>query len=98
MFSETMNALICYSWPGNIREMQTVNERAVILLRGSILHKPSVDLKSQSGEVQRQMGSTRSKKAEKAYRWSAGTGEMGVLRTKRRHRTTRARFGALLQS
>ena len=49
--SETMNALLRYPWPGNIREMQNVIERAVILSRGSILHIPSADLKSRSGEV-----------------------------------------------
>jgi formate hydrogenlyase transcriptional activator len=49
--SETMNALLRYPWPGNIREMQNVIERAVILTRGSVLHVPSTDLKSRSGEV-----------------------------------------------
>jgi formate hydrogenlyase transcriptional activator len=49
--SETMNALLRYPWPGNIREMQNVIERAVILSRGPVLHVPSTDLKSPSGEV-----------------------------------------------
>jgi formate hydrogenlyase transcriptional activator len=49
--SETMNALLRYPWPGNIREMQNVIERAVILSRGSVLYVPSTDLKSRSGEV-----------------------------------------------
>jgi formate hydrogenlyase transcriptional activator len=44
--SETMNALIRYPWPGNIREMQNVIERAVILSRGPVLHIQSADLKS----------------------------------------------------
>jgi formate hydrogenlyase transcriptional activator len=44
--SETMNALIRYPWPGNIREMQNVIERAVILSRGSVLQIPPKDLKS----------------------------------------------------
>jgi formate hydrogenlyase transcriptional activator len=44
--SETMSALVRYPWPGNIREMQNVIERAVILSRGSVLHIPSADLKS----------------------------------------------------
>jgi formate hydrogenlyase transcriptional activator len=29
-----MNALVRYPWPGNIREMQNIIERAVILSRG----------------------------------------------------------------
>jgi formate hydrogenlyase transcriptional activator len=43
--SETMSALVRYPWPGNIREMQNVIERAVILSRGAVLHIPSADLK-----------------------------------------------------
>jgi len=49
--SETMNALIRYPWPGNIREMQNVIERAVILSRGPVLHVPSSDLKSRISET-----------------------------------------------
>jgi formate hydrogenlyase transcriptional activator len=52
--SETMSTLVRYSWPGNIREMQNVIERAVILSRGPALHIPSADLKSRipdGGEV-----------------------------------------------
>jgi hypothetical protein len=43
--TETMNALVHYPWPGNIREMQNVIECAVILSRGPVLHIPSGDLK-----------------------------------------------------
>jgi formate hydrogenlyase transcriptional activator len=46
--SETMSALVRYPWPGNIREMQNVIERAVILSRGTVLHIPSDDLKSRT--------------------------------------------------
>jgi formate hydrogenlyase transcriptional activator len=35
--SETMQALTRYHWPGNIRELQNVIERAVILSTGSVL-------------------------------------------------------------
>jgi PAS domain S-box-containing protein len=34
---ETMSRLTRYSWPGNIRELQNVIERAVVLSQGSIL-------------------------------------------------------------
>jgi formate hydrogenlyase transcriptional activator len=34
---ETMKLLVDYSWPGNIRELQNVIERGVVLSRGSIL-------------------------------------------------------------
>ena len=34
---ETMRLLVDYSWPGNIRELQNVIERGVVLSRGSVL-------------------------------------------------------------
>jgi formate hydrogenlyase transcriptional activator len=47
---ETMTALTSYSWPGNIRELQNLIERAVILSRSSTLEIPLAELK-QSAEV-----------------------------------------------
>jgi formate hydrogenlyase transcriptional activator len=46
--SETMSALIAYHWPGNIRELQNLVERAVILSNGPILNVPLNDLQSQA--------------------------------------------------
>lgn len=43
--TETMAALASYSWPGNIRELQNLIERAVILSRGSVLEVPLTELK-----------------------------------------------------
>jgi len=37
VLSETMEALTCYQWPGNIRELQNVIERAVIITKGATL-------------------------------------------------------------
>lgn len=36
----TMERLIGYAWPGNIRELQNLIERAVILSTGKLLHPP----------------------------------------------------------
>jgi formate hydrogenlyase transcriptional activator len=44
--SETMNALVRYNWPGNIRELQNVVERAVILSTGPVLKVSLDDLKT----------------------------------------------------
>ena len=44
--SQTMNALRQYRWPGNIRELQNVIERSVILSSGPILKLPIADLQS----------------------------------------------------
>jgi formate hydrogenlyase transcriptional activator len=43
---ETMGALIRYRWPGNIRELENVIERAVILSSGPVLRLSPRDLKS----------------------------------------------------
>jgi len=42
---ETMAALTSYHWPGNIRELQNLVERGVILSRGSRLEIPLTELK-----------------------------------------------------
>jgi formate hydrogenlyase transcriptional activator len=44
--SETMKALVRYDWPGNIRELQNVIERAVIVSTGPVLKVALSELKS----------------------------------------------------
>ena len=44
--SETMEDLVRYPWPGNIRELQNIIERAVILSSGTVLHVPPEELKT----------------------------------------------------
>jgi formate hydrogenlyase transcriptional activator len=44
--SETMDALVRYHWPGNIRELQNVIERAVIISKGSMLNVPLAELQA----------------------------------------------------
>jgi formate hydrogenlyase transcriptional activator len=65
--SETMTALVHYSWPGNIREMQNVVERAVILSRGRVLHIPSTDLKSRLAEAGDTNGSATLEEVERRH-------------------------------
>jgi formate hydrogenlyase transcriptional activator len=43
--SETLEALVRYHWPGNIRELQNMIERAVILSSGPVLGVPLSELK-----------------------------------------------------
>jgi formate hydrogenlyase transcriptional activator len=44
--SETMSAMARYHWPGNIRELQNLIERAVILSPGPVLKVPVAELKA----------------------------------------------------
>jgi formate hydrogenlyase transcriptional activator len=48
ILSETVDALIRYRWPGNIRELENVIERAVILSPGPVLQLSPRDLKSRT--------------------------------------------------
>ena len=49
--AETMAKLTAYSWPGNIRELQNLIERAVILSRGSVLEVPLAELQQPANVV-----------------------------------------------
>ena len=52
--SETMSALCNYRWPGNIRELQNVLERAVILSSGPVLRVALSDLSADGGLISKQ--------------------------------------------
>ena len=49
--ADTMNALCRYHWPGNIRELQNIIERAVIVSTNSVLKVPVGDLSSRTPPV-----------------------------------------------
>jgi formate hydrogenlyase transcriptional activator len=49
--SESMEALIRYHWPGNIRELQNVIERAVIISKGPVLNVFLADLNPEVGRT-----------------------------------------------
>jgi len=49
--NETMNALSRYAWPGNIRELQNLMERAVLLSTGSWLRVPLGEIFTGSDET-----------------------------------------------
>ena len=48
--TKTMNALVNYSWPGNIRELQNVIERAVLISNGPVLKVPLSDLRTRGSK------------------------------------------------
>ena len=90
--AETMTALTRYDWPGNIRELQNLIERAMILTRGPVLRVPLDDLKSAraspAGErsapdpARKRSGSTSSPRSRRP--------RLGPRRPERRGRTPRA--------
>src|SRR5260370_35268827 len=47
--NETMDALSRYSWPGNIRELQNLMERAALLSTGPSLRGPLAEILTESG-------------------------------------------------
>src|SRR5262249_47629678 len=49
--ADTMQALIQYPWPGNIRELQNIIERAVILSPGPVLQVPHTDLAPRATDI-----------------------------------------------
>ena len=45
--SDTMEKMMEWNWPGNIRELENLVERSVILTKESILHVPLAELRPQ---------------------------------------------------
>jgi formate hydrogenlyase transcriptional activator len=64
---ETMAALTGYHWPGNIRELQNLVERGVILSRGSSLEVPLTELKQSSKSTNHANGATSLEAVERAH-------------------------------
>jgi len=60
--SETMNTLCQYAWPGNIRELQNVIERAVILSSGPSLKVTFAELHSRTIPVSEDASSRSTKR------------------------------------
>jgi len=50
--SETMDGLVRYRWPGNIRELQNFVERAVILSPHSVLRAPTSELEPFNSQLE----------------------------------------------
>jgi len=63
--SAAMEALTRYSWPGNIRELQNVIERSVILTSGSALTVAMPEVVNPRPPASRGRGATLSESAER---------------------------------
>jgi formate hydrogenlyase transcriptional activator len=64
---ETMAALVSYNWPGNIRELQNLVERGVILSRGSTLEIPLAELKRSPRATNQANGSSTLESVERDH-------------------------------
>ena len=65
--SETMEALVRHPWPGNIRELQNVIERSVILSPGTVLRVATAALGSHCVPVKEETRSGTLKEAEREH-------------------------------
>ena len=78
-----MTALCAYPWPGNIRELQNVVERAVILARGSVLELSDFELPGLGSEPRRTRCARRSRRRAPADRGGPGGQPRPRLRRRR---------------
>jgi formate hydrogenlyase transcriptional activator len=89
--AETMDALMTYAWPGNIRELENLIERAVILSQETELHVPLAELAPSPGDKTVQAATFDAAEREhilrvlKAAKWVIGgpTGAAAQLGMKR---------------
>ncbi len=65
--TETVTSLTRYAWPGNIRELQNLIERAVILTRGTVLEVPLAELKQNGKLVTDQNGTNALEAVEREH-------------------------------
>jgi PAS domain S-box-containing protein len=64
---ETMQALVRWRWPGNIRELENFLERAVILTRGPVLYVPLAELQSAEEDEETETESSTLHEAEREH-------------------------------
>ena len=96
---DTMAALVSYNWPGNIRELQNLVERGVIVSRGSSLEIPLTELKRATRTTTQINSSTTLEAVERDHilrvlsetRWviggpSGAAARLGLNRTTLNHR------------
>ena len=74
---ETMDAMMRYRWPGNIRELENFVERAVILTRGTSLDAPVWELERQTSAAEENSRRAKPTTMEDAEREHI----LGILRT-----------------
>jgi len=79
---EAMDALIAHNWPGNIRELENVIERAVILCQGDVINKEDLsDYLQDAGQLQlKQEVSSNDEKKTKLLKEALRAPEREIIR------------------
>lgn len=87
---KTMDALVHWSWPGNIRELENFIERSVILTLGPALAAPISELEVESGVAEMTLGRIEREHILRALEESEGKlgGPNGAAARLGLHRTT----------
>jgi formate hydrogenlyase transcriptional activator len=70
---DSMKALCDWAWPGNIRELENLMERSVILTEGEALHVPLAELRSRSEIVDLTLDSAERQHIIRILRETKGT-------------------------
>jgi formate hydrogenlyase transcriptional activator len=65
--ADAMDSLLRYSWPGNIRELQNLIERAVILSPGEVLQVPLSEIEGRIGSVKSRAPHQTLEESERAH-------------------------------
>jgi two-component system response regulator AtoC len=71
--AEALEKLAAYSFPGNVRELENILERALIYRDGQVIRAADIDLHEQGGPQARQTAADKSAQAEDAAEGSAAT-------------------------
>jgi formate hydrogenlyase transcriptional activator len=66
--SKTMELLMCWEWPGNIRELENFVERSMILTPGSVLQSPLSELQTVVERSNGDNGTLRDRERERILR------------------------------
>lgn len=56
MSPDALTLLEEYSFPGNVRELENIIERAVVLCEGDIINRVDLELRSSEGESSAELG------------------------------------------
>lgn len=85
---EALDKLVRYDFPGNVRELENILDRAALLAEGSVIHRKDLQWEEDRGRTQERrtvrLSADELKKALDIHRWNKSRAAR-ELRTSRRH-------------